>query len=292
MKLNEIVIRDPFVLADEPSGKYYMYASSPAPLQKGFCAYVSEDLQNWQPPQSVFVASEDFWAKDDFWAPEVHVRNGKYFMFATFGSGNKTRTSQILVANNPLGPFQIHSDALAPKDWLALDATLYVENEVPYAVFSHEWLQTDDGEMCYVRLTDDLSATVGKPELMFCSSSSGWAKSPSWNPRSCPVYVVDAPFVCNVEGVQCLLWSSWSQAEENSYSVGVVYPTQGSILKGNYKHQLLKLPKNDSGHAMVFKDFCGRNRICYHENNSDHGNERAAIYYVGVKEGELYVYEK
>lgn len=290
MKLDEITIRDPFVLADGITRKYYMYASSPSPLKKGFCAYVSDDLRNWQPPQSVFEADDSFWAKDDFWAPEVHFFKGKYFMFATFGLNDVKRTSQILVSESPLGPFKIHSGAIAPDNWFALDATLCVENGVPYAVFSHEWVQIGDGEMCCVKLSDDLSESVGEPKTLFRASDSGWSKSPEWNTRSYPVYVVDAPYVYNIDGVEFMLWSSWSETVEESYSVGVLYPAEGGILDGKYRHGLLKLPKKDSGHAMIFRDFNGCHRICYHENNSDHGNERAAIYFVGIKEGEVYVY--
>ena len=64
------------------------------------------------------------------------------------------------------------------------------------------------------------------------------------------------------------------------------------LLCGKYRHELLTLPKNDCGHAMVFKDFKGNYIICYHENNADNGNEHAAIYYIGVENGRVKVYEK
>ncbi len=290
MKLSQIVIRDPFVLADK-NGKYYMYASSPSNLGRGFCAYESTNLVDWSEPFVVFDA-KDFWAKDNFWAPEVHFYKGKYYLFGTFGTNNVRRTSQILVADNPKGPFKVHSEALAPLDWFALDATLYVENDVPYAIFSHEWVQVADGEACFVKLKDDLSALEGSPCVMFKASQSGWSVSPEWNTTGHPVYIVDAPFVYNIDGVQFMLWSSWSSVKQDAYSVGVVYPLGDNMLCGKYKHQLLKLPHNDSGHAMIFKDFDGNYRICYHEDNSQNGKEHAAIYYVGVKNKEVVVYEK
>lgn len=293
MLLNEINIRDPFIFADEKTKTYYMYASSPAPLAKGFCVYTSRDLVNFQEPQSVFEAPADFWATDDFWAPEVHEYKGKYYLFGTSSAQGKVRTSQILVSDSLTGPFVPHSGFLAPKDWFCLDATLYIdENGAPYAIFSHEWVQCDDGEVCAVRLSDDLSEPVSEVKKLFSASQTGWAKSPEWNPKKTPVYVVDAPFVHKEDGKEFLLWSSWASEKEEGYAVGVCYPRNGNVLCGEYIHKPLKLPFSDSGHAMTFKDFDGKRRICFHERNSVHGKERCAIYYIKIKEGELCVYEE
>ena len=177
MKLCDIAIRDPYIYADEKEGEYYLYSSGVGQFGRGFCAYKSKDLENWSEPFVVFDAS-NFWAKDDYWAPEVHRYDGKYYLFGTFGTGGRKRTCQILVSDSPAGPFEVWSDAIAPEGWFALDATLYVKDAVPYAVFSHEWVQIDDGEMCYVKLTDDLSAAVGRPVKMFSASQSGWRFHP------------------------------------------------------------------------------------------------------------------
>lgn len=292
MTLDEIAIRDPYILADEHTGLYYLYASSPLPLEKGFCVYVSEDLQGWQAPRSVFVADKEFWAQDEFWAPEVHFYCGRYYMFATFGARGIGRTSQILVASNPLGPFALHSGPLAPNDWYALDATLYIKDGEPYTIFSHEWVQIFDGEMCYSRLNKDLSCTDGAPKKMFNAGDSGWAKVPSWSRDKQAVYITDAPYAYCIDGTEFMLWSSWSETKEDAYAVGVVYPRGGDLLCGQYEHSLLNLPHKDAGHAMLFKDFDGNHRICYHKNNSQSGHERVVIAYARIEEGKLYVYEK
>lgn len=291
MKLHDINIRDPFIFVDERTRKYYMYASSPLPLKRGFCVYVSENLEDWTGPVPVFEAGDDFWATDDFWAPEVHFYRGRYYLFGTFSAKGCVRTSQILVSDSLTGPFEVHSRPLAPDNWYALDATLYVRDGQPYAIFSHEWLQTNDGEMCCVRLSDDLTAPSGDAEVLFKASESGWAKNPVWNKSGKPVYVVDAPYVCNIDGVEFMLWSSWATEDADGYAVGVVYP-EGDMLCGTYRHMLLSLPKKDSGHAMVFKDFEGNFRITFHENNCRRGEERAAIYNIEIKNGEVIVYEK
>ncbi len=292
MKLSDIVIRDPYILADPKTKRYYMYASRCDGQYKGFQVYESDDLTDWKGPFEVYKKDDSFWATDDFWAPEVHIYKGMYYLFGTFSSASRKRTSQILVASSARGPFRVYSRPLGPDDWYVLDATLYVENGVPYALYSREWLQDNDGAMCYSRLSDDLSAPVGEPVTLFKASQSGWAKSPCWNVRPDPIYIVDAPFVYEIEGRQFILWSSWSDADNSaSYSVGVLYPEKG-VLGGEYRHELLNLPKNDSGHAMIFKGFDNKDRICYHENNSENGREHAAVYFVGVKCDKVVVYEQ
>lgn len=291
MKLNEITIRDPYIIADSKTKKYYMYASYSNGQEKGFQVYISDDLADWQGPRVVFQKNNSFWATEDYWAPEVHIYRKKYYLFGTFASATRKRTSQILVSDSPCGPFEIHSQPIGPDNWYVLDATLYIENGTPYAIFSREWLQDNDGTMCYVQLSDDLTKVVSGPFVMFRASQSGWSRSPCWNTRKAPIFVVDAPFFYEINGLEFLLWSSWSDNCNASYSVGVAYPADG-VLGGKFRHELLKLPKSDSGHAMIFEDFEGKKRICFHENNSENGNERAAIYFVGVNDGKVVVNEK
>ena len=43
---------------------------------------------------------------------------------------------------------------------MALDGTFYVENEVPYVIYAHEWIQTLDGTMEAIRLAPDLAGLI------------------------------------------------------------------------------------------------------------------------------------
>ena len=68
MKLKDINLRDPYILPFD--GKYYMYGTRGFNYT-GFDVYVSEDLENWTEPRSVFEGYEDFWADKEFWVPEA-----------------------------------------------------------------------------------------------------------------------------------------------------------------------------------------------------------------------------
>ena len=85
-------------------------------------------LENWEGPFEVFHRPEGFWADKNYWAPEVHFYEGTFYMFATFNSeAIERKGTMILKADNPLGPFVLHSEGkITPDEWNCLDGTLYV----------------------------------------------------------------------------------------------------------------------------------------------------------------------
>ena len=136
MKNCDINIRDPFVLVYE--GKYYMYGTRAKDFgikTNGFDVYVGDDLENWSEPKEVFNSSK--WEMNTAvnWAPEVHLFNGSFYMFATFTKPNGLRGTYILKSDMPDGEFKPHSDgAITPLEWECLDGTLYIENGKPYSI--------------------------------------------------------------------------------------------------------------------------------------------------------------
>lgn len=60
MKLNDINIRDPYIIKAE--GKYYMYGTRSATTWSygdGFDCYISEDLENWEVRRKYFTGRKD-----------------------------------------------------------------------------------------------------------------------------------------------------------------------------------------------------------------------------------------
>lgn len=255
MKLNEIHIRDPFVLND--NGKYYLYTSA----GQGFCTYISCDLENWNGPYNVFKKPVSFWADKDFWAPEVHKYNGKYYLFASFKSDSHRRGTQILVSDSPKGPFTPLSDLpVTPADWESLDGTLYVDKKgIPFIVFCHEWVQIKDGEICCLELSKDLSHAVGEPHIMFRASE------PMCVPKNAERYVTDGPFMFRTKSGK--LKMTWSSFTENGYAVFLATSDNGEI-DGKWIHREKPLFDTDGGHGMLFNSFDGRTKFIMHMPNS------------------------
>jgi len=78
--ISNVIISDPFILADQETHKYYTYATDflglpnaqPKTMGNGFYALASEDLLHWSDPILVFEQG-DFWGGLDYWAPECHL---------------------------------------------------------------------------------------------------------------------------------------------------------------------------------------------------------------------------
>lgn len=270
LRLCDIHIRDPFVLVHD--GQYYMYGTRGADTWgpgTGFDVYVSRDLENWSEPREVFARTPDFWADLNYWAPEVHEYRGRFYMLASFKAEGRCRGTQILAADSPLGPFVPHSDGpVTPPDWECLDGTFYVDPQgVPYMVFCHEWLQVKDGQMCAVRLSQDLRRAEGEPVVLFCASQPEWADKGAEN------YVTDGPFLyTTASGKLLMLWSSYAQGQ---YVEAVALSESGRVT-GPWTHQPQLLFQRDGGHGMVFRRLDGQLLFVLHAPN-DTPNERPAL---------------
>ena len=279
MKLNDINIRDPFILTHE--GKYYMYGTrakytwgSGEKKDFGFDVYVSDDLENWSEPIPVFEYYDGFIGVKDFWAPEVHKYNGKFYMFASFYQEDLTRGTAILVSSTPDGKFELHSDGfITPDDWSCLDGTFYLENGTPYMVFCHEWTQIKNGTVCAVELSKDLKRAVGEPIELWAAGDASW----KYDIRGYGAYVTDGPFLINKDGRLISIWSSFYKGE---YCEAIARSDNGSLL-GNWTIDERLIFEKDGGHGMVFTDLNGNDNFIYHQPN-DTPNERPAFFKVDL----------
>ena len=284
MKRDQIHIRDPFILAEK--GKYYLYGSTDPNIWagkcKGFSAYVSEDLENFSGPYEVFKRPADFWSEEHFWAPEVHYYRGKYYLFASFRSQGEGRRCQILRAENPLGPFSPFAPPFTPAEWDCLDATLYVEDGVPYAIFCHEWTQIRDGTIELVRLKENLSGVDGQPVTLFRASDAPWTRPTKYNDEIFG-YITDGPFMYRLKnGKLVMIWSSCT--DSGKYAVGMSI-SEGSV-KGPYRHVNDLLFSENGGHACLFRCFNGELMISLHMPNIV-GKERPHFFKVAEMAGSL-----
>lgn len=261
MKLNEINIRDPFVLKDGDT--YYLYGTRAVDFGKntgGFDVYTSVDLIDWSDGKECFNSAEYSLNSQVNWAPEVHKYNGSFYMFATFTKPNGLRGVYILKADTPLGPFKPHSTgAVTPYEWECLDGTLYIsKGGEPYLVFCHEHTQIIDGSICYLRLADDLKSAAGEPVYMFSGSTPEWADKKPQGEH----YITDGPFMYRTKSGELLL--IWSTFIKGMYAECVAKSLNGE-LDGKFIH-LDPLITNDGGHGMIFNSG-ERLMLTYHTPN-------------------------
>jgi len=282
LHLSELPVHDPFVVAHEPTGTYWLYTSA-SPRETGerrfgVMAYTSRDLVEWEGPHVVFEIPDGTWANPmhGAWAPEVHEYEGRFHLFVTLHNNdsifaeppevwrpNHLRGSVVAVADAPGGPFELlkPEGPHPPRHFMTLDGSLYVDPEgQPWMVYCHEWIQKIDGTIEAIRLTPDLSATVGEPIHLFKGSDAPWlnaAITPNTDQLS---YVTDGNQLYRTKtGELLMLWSAY----ENGSYVETVARSESGRLEGPWV-QLDPLVYQDSGHGMLFETFNGQLMMVLH----------------------------
>jgi len=260
MTIDEICIRDPFIMPDE--NVYYLYGSRSGKgcKQDSLDVYTSADLINWSKPKTILNAVGELEGVEAFWAPEVYKYNGKFYMFATIKKKYERRGTCVFVSDSPDEEFKLHSNGpVTPGNWECLDGTLWVENGKNYMVFCHEWVQSIDGTICRIELTDDLKAPIGETKILFHASEAKHIDA-----YKDDNYVTDAPFIFKEDGTLFMTWSSFM---DKKYVISVAYSETGK-LDGEWKHCSKAIFDSDGGHGMIFKDFSGQRKMCLHSPNS------------------------
>lgn len=285
IETNIELVRDPFVLVEKDA--YYVYGTGVVENSRNNTEWVcykntGKDLcGDWKKTEKVvYIRPEN--AKTNLWAPEVHKYNGNYYMFTTYySSATSHRGCTILKASSPEGPFvEITDGHITPKEWDAIDGTLYVDKDgQPWMIFVHEWTSTDDGigRMAAAKLSEDFTKFVSEPIELFR------ADDPSWTNRR----VTDGCFMYVTKDGQLLM--IWSNNCDDGYCVGIARSKSGKI-DGPWTQddELLfskKLTKQyDGGHGMFFTDRDGKMYLSVHSPNQPTSDRVEKTIFVPIHE--------
>ncbi len=272
---DSIRLSDPAVLADRQTKMYYMTGT-------GGMMWRSADLKFWEGPFRVTEFAEDSWMgpRPMIWAAELHrAGDDWYYYFATFtnqavkidtvrGNVIERRASQVLRADNPMGPYRAFGDpAYLPADRPTLDGTFWRDTDgKPYMVFCGEWLQNWNGTVEKIELKPDLSGTVGEPQVLFRASDSPWSRERDSEGRITWNKVTDGPWLFRTAtGRLGMLWTSWVY---DVYTQGVAYSESGT-LDGPWVQEPEPITPPTYGHSMLFQRFDGQWMMSVHSHNKD-----------------------
>lgn len=296
LKTQDIRIRDPYVVA--ANGHYYLYGTvEKQPDDLSLYVFRSTDMENWEEPKVIFSIDQITWAEKELWAPEVHLYKGKYYLFVSIMGKHGKRGTQIAVCDTPDGSFTPVADKPGtPMERSCIDGTLYVEEGVPYMVYSADWPDNYDAERdCYighiraVQLTDDLRDMVGEPFTLFasidCPISAAAPAHTNLNGTKVIRYGSDAPFVQKLSDGTLLL--TWSPYTAGNYIVLAAVSKSGKI-NGKWEHLPAPVFDDNGGHAMFFNDLHGNRKMCIHWPECP-PNERAHILDVVEQNGTIKV---
>ncbi|GAB3020256.1 glycoside hydrolase family 43 protein [Niabella terrae] len=206
----DVAFGDPYVLHCG-DGQYYMYGTGGG-AKKGFSAYRSRDLVNWESVGQVYYGNnENGWGLGDYWAPEVYERQGKYYMF--YSAQWKVNPNQeqenfkigVAVADQPTGPFiDLHNRPIFDPGYPIIDANLWfepdgrtfmyysrccykhpVESEVASWAREKGWYQEIEESWVYgVEIKPDFSGVIGEPVLLLRPPVKMDDRQSEWESRS------------------------------------------------------------------------------------------------------------
>lgn len=252
--VGNIYLSDPFVIADK-SDTTYLYGSGG---NGTVYRRASKDLINWTERFIVYKSPTNHWAGDKApnWAAEVHLYKGKYYLYTTsddgkllgkniLGNNYPHRASQIYIADSPRGPFKdfTNNKPQTPADWLCLDATLWIEDGLPYMGFCHEWTQIMNGTVEAVRIPEDLGVPEEAPFALFSGFDAPCIEDPRPDPSKS--HVTDGPYLFKTKtGKLGMIWSSW---KGKNYVLIAAYSQTGKI-KGPWIQDKELLFAENGGH--------------------------------------------
>ena len=198
---------DPFILYWE--GKYYIYPTTQvhgddgnALADLGYRVYVSEDLENWE-DKGFALSRDDVMGDNRFWAPEITVRDGKFYMVYT-----SEEHLGVAVSHSPLGPFKQEE-----KKWLsenrAIDGHFFIDDDGQTYLY---YVRLGGGnKICVTKMSDDLMSIDEENEKIIITAEEAWERVDA--------RVTEGPFVLKHKGLYYLTYSA-NHTRSQDYAVG------------------------------------------------------------------------
>ena len=163
-----IRVADPFVFRYD--SLYYMTGTTRQ--NSGFDCYSSPDLVHWTFLGEAYTKPEGHPGTGGFWAPEVFVYRGKFYMtYSSYNPKTRIMLTSLAVADSPEGPYRDLYSPWFDFGYSAIDCHIFQDDDPErslYLFFSRNTSRPgiSIGQNYVVRLKDDLSGTMGAPEIV------------------------------------------------------------------------------------------------------------------------------
>ena len=291
-------IGDPEIVLYE--GKYYCYATSLDHYERGFCVWVSDDLESWSEAIPCFDAMSS-WGKSHFWAPEVVYHNGKFVMhYSAMSREINSLRIGVAVSDSPTGPFtDVHGKPMFDLGYATIDGSVLRCAEGNFFYYSRDCSENViDGihtsQLYCVKMNDDLTEVIGEHVLVSTPTEDFERKSLELGFKH-PTIWNEGPTVIYLDGKYVMNYSANCYAT-NDYAIciSVADSPFGPFVKSK-NNPVLSCRKElfGSGHNAFFVKADGELYTSFHiQTNPDRpsGNRRTVIGKVlfSEKDGDIY----
>ena len=170
---------DPYIF--RYNGMYYLYVTTSGLTNYGLRAWKSKDLLHWDRcqgkglPLGYVIDDKDENGRytQNAYAPEVYYFNGKFYMIISPGpqAVSELRGHRILVADNPEGPFEAHSEQIDRRiDGSLLiddDEEVYFFHATPFGITVHPFKDMKElGDGSIIKASDGTGAWTEGPGIV------------------------------------------------------------------------------------------------------------------------------
>lgn len=159
-------LADPFVLKDGDA--WYAIGTGDAADGRQFPILESKDFTHWKP---VGGALERIDGLDEYWAPEIAVRDGKYYLYY---AGN--RKMRVAVADKITGPYKDTGKLMFPELEFSIDGHPFHDPKSGdwYFYFAKDFFDERPGTaLAAVKLKDDMITPEG-PQHTVMRAFADW----------------------------------------------------------------------------------------------------------------------
>ena len=308
-----VAFGDPFILSAS-DGNYYMYGTGG--VKKGFAAYSSENLVDWNFEAEVYSGDQpNSWTVKNYWAPEVYEIDSKYYMFFSADwKENPTNELEnfrigVAVSDSPTGPFiEVSEKPLFDPGYPIIDANILQHEGKTYLYYSRvcyknpvesevaDWAreqnmfdEIEESWVYGVELSNDFTTVIGEPVLLLQPPKSMSDPQTEWESRSV------------TSGEVNRRWTEGSFAFEHNDKIYMMYSANyfggehyavGYAVSDNPLGPFVKASNNPvlekntakggdvtgTGHNMVFKSKDDDKLYCvYHGRTQNTGDERVVF---------------
>lgn len=243
-------LADPFILLHD--NIYYAYGTH---HRHGIEFYTSTNLKEWK-YGGLALHKRDSYGEKWFWAPEVHLANGKFYMYYT-----AQERICVAVADSPKGPFkQIEKAPMLPNQH-TIDNTIFIDDDGKAYLF---YVLIKRGfHIKMAELESDLT-TIKKGKHTTCIEPTQKWERLSKNP------VNEGPSIIKHKGRYIMFYSGNGYTNPH-YGIGYATATniRGPWKKGK-ENPILQLPGDlvGTGHGAPFYDKNGKLHYVFHAHHS------------------------
>ncbi|MBQ7387042.1 MAG: glycoside hydrolase family 43 protein [Clostridia bacterium] len=212
-------------------------------------------------PVKVYTPEENTAYSKELWAPELHVIDGKCYIYVACDDGDNYNHRMYVLENgssDPLAPYKMAGKLSDSTDKWAIDGTVFKYGGQLYTVWSGWEGDINVRQNLYIAKMSD-PRTISSERVMISTPEYDWEMRDCIGDGIHAPFINEGPFAYERDGELMLLYSA-SGSWANHYCIGIIRLKGENLLdpasweKQDFPALSLDDGYNGPGHCSVFSD--------------------------------------